>query len=161
MSAPGGLAHLARRFFGYLRARPLDPDEQQRVADALPGHLAPLFWAQQAADQRHAFDCFAFVTARAPQRPDLAEAALLHDVGKARSRLGVVGRTAASLLALAGLARPGRLTSYLDHGPLGAADLRSAGADPLTVAFAAGHHGPCPEQFDTADWELLRAADAA
>ena len=50
-------SHLARRFFGFLRARPLRPPEQQWVHDRLASaELRALFFAQRHEDQRHAFE---------------------------------------------------------------------------------------------------------
>jgi hypothetical protein len=67
---------------------------------------------------------------------------------------------AASLLDLARLPAPGRIGTYLRHGPLGAADLADAGAEPVVVAFAAEHHRGRPPGVDPADWDLLVRADA-
>ena len=81
-------------------------------------------------------------------------AALLHDVGKLDSGLGTLARVPATLVGLAGFRRavvPGngrssglcrRIAMYLDHPARGAARLRAAGSDPLTVAWAAEHHLP-------------------
>ena len=79
-------------------------------------------------------------------------AALLHDAGKSRSRLGVLGRSAATLLAM-GLGR-GRVAvwsetrsgwlreagRYAAHDTIGGDLLASAGSDPLVVAWAREHH---------------------
>jgi len=97
-------------------------------------------------------------------RPVLA-AALLHDVGKLDSGLGTFARVPATLVgAAAGRARAaqwhGRVGAYLDHPARGAARLRDAGADPLTVAWAAEHHLPPSRWSVPADMgAALAAAD--
>jgi putative nucleotidyltransferase with HDIG domain len=154
------LRHLAARFFDVLRSRALTPDEQARVDGWLREDERSLFWGQQAADQRHAYEAARSCLAEQPDRPDLVRAALLHDVGKRHARLGVVGRVTASLLRLARMPAPGRLGAYLDHGRLGAEELAAGGAEPIVVRFARHHHeaeppaGVAPE-----DWVVLRRAD--
>jgi putative nucleotidyltransferase with HDIG domain len=152
--------HLARRFFGTLSARSLTPAEQARVAGIVRPEEAALFWSMGAADQRHCLTSADAVASALPHRRDLVRAALLHDVGKRHSRLGVAGRVIASLLDLLRIPAPGRLGSYLAHGPLGAAELAEAGAEPIVVAFAADHHRSRPPEVDPADWEVLLRSDA-
>jgi hypothetical protein len=80
-------------------------------------------------------------------------AALLHDVGKIDSRLGPVGRSAATVAGLAwGHATAagwrsrggivGRAGRYLSHDGIGAEMLAAAGSDGLTVTWAREHHLP-------------------
>lgn len=153
------IGHLAVRFLQTIMSKALSPEEQDRVSGWLSEGEESLFWGQQPIDQRHAFVCADFVAGEQPERRDLIRAALLHDVGKRHAHLGVVGRVVASVLALVRLPAPGRLRSYLDHGPLGAADLTMAGSEPIVVAFASGHHGTCPEGFDSDDWAVLVRSD--
>jgi putative nucleotidyltransferase with HDIG domain len=87
-------------------------------------------------------------------------AALLHDVGKRHTDIGVVGRVAASLLRLARLPARGQMATYLDHAALGARDLEAVGAEDLVIAFAAHHHeATTPTGVDPAVWAALRRAD--
>jgi len=79
-------------------------------------------------------------------------AALLHDAGKSGSRLGLLGRSATTLLAL-GLGRR-RIATWSDtrsgwlreagryaaHDTIGADLLASVGSDPVVVAWAREHH---------------------
>ena len=149
-------SHLARRFFGFLRARPLRPPEQQWVHDQLgSAELRALFFAQRHEDQRHAFE----VAMRAGDVQDRIEAALLHDVGKADVSLGAVGRSCATLWALTGLKGPDSWSAYVEHGERGAARLQEAGAGQLTVAFARHHPGPPPPGVRSEDWHALERAD--
>jgi hypothetical protein len=145
--------HLATRFFGVVFAPPLKPGEQAWVSRILNGDEARLFWDQQAIDQRHAHTV-AMRVAAAEVPTNATHAALLHDVGKRHSRLGPVGRSLATVADGLRLPMPMRWRSYLDHGALGARDLRAIGADPLAIAFAEGSSGVDPETL-----ALLRAAD--
>ena len=155
------LRHLVRRFFAALRARRLGPAEQAEVARLLRPAETRLFWRQAPTDQRHGLQCARLIADRAPTRPDLARAALLHDVGKATVRLGAAARVLASGLSLLHLPAPGRLGDYLAHGPRGADELAAAGAEPLVVAYARHHHAARPSAVTTDDWGLLAAADRA
>ena len=155
----GRLLHLARRFFQSLKTRPLNPTEQLRVSGWLRDCEAALFWRQQQIDQRHALTCAGVIADRQPLRTDLIRAALLHDIGKRHSTLGVSGRVIASSLDLMRLPTPGRLGRYLNHGQLGAADLTLLDVEPIVIAFATGHHGTCPPGIDPDDWSLLQEAD--
>ena len=149
------LMHLIRRFFGFLLARPLTPNEQRLVRDALAPAPARLFFAQRFEDQRHAFIVFQ----RVGSSSDLAQAALLHDIGKTDSNLGALGRSLATVWD--GLGRPtsGRWQSYLAHGSSGALMLKDLGADNLAISFAQHHPGPCPEGIDSSSWCRLESAD--
>ena len=151
------MPHLVRRFFGFLRASPLTPVEQDRVSRALTQPLGSLFFRQRPEDQRHALE----VASRVGDRSDLIEAALLHDVGKSASDLGAVGRSLATMWSVTGLGMPHRWRRYVDHGTVGAALLEDAGAGPLAVAFAHHHPGPPPPGIAPADWRALSDADDA
>lgn len=153
------LPHLVRRFVGSLSARRPGPHDQAFAASVLAPSAASRFFAQAPMDQGHALRCARAVEAVAPGRTDLLRAALLHDVGKAASGLGVVGRSVASLAAITHLPRSGRMQRYLDHGRIGAAWLAADGEPEIVVAFAAGHHGAPPAGVDPADWALLQDAD--
>jgi hypothetical protein len=156
----GHPAHLVRRFFGSLRSRRPSPGDQLLVGALLRPKEAELFWAQPVPDQAHGMATARAVMERRPERPDLARAALLHDVGKRRCGLGVIGRSIASALALAHIPTWGRYTMYLDHGTLGAEDLENAGSDDLTIGFARDHHGEPPDGIDLTDWAFLVEADS-
>jgi hypothetical protein len=154
------LPHLVRRFFGSLRARVASPNEQAMLAASLPESSLRLFVTQPAMDQRHALRAAARIPVDAPARPDLVRAALLHDIGKTPSNLGVVGRSVASLLAMAHLPRTTRMRRYLEHGALGAEALAASGETGIVVAFAAHHGLPrTPPGVDPVSWDILRRAD--
>jgi hypothetical protein len=147
--------HLTARFAGYLVARPLNDSELDEVAQVLGPELNSLFAMLQYQDQRHSYDVFV----RVGCEPHLAQAALLHDVGKAESRLGSVARACATVLRALRAPVPRRWEMYLDHGPIGARMLRQAGADDLAVSFTAGHPGDPPQDVTPRDWDALAAAD--
>ncbi len=154
------LRHLVARFFSVVRARPLGPREQAEAAALLRPPERRLFWDQPTADQRHGLEAARRALRDAPGRRDLGRAALLHDVGKRHARLGPVGRSLASAVALAGLPQRGRVAAYLDHGAVGAGELAAAGAERIVVQFARWHHAARPPEFAAGEWALLQRADA-
>jgi HD-like signal output (HDOD) protein len=151
--------HLVRRFFAVLTARPLDPAERDEVDEWLSDADRDLFWSQAVADQRHALDTARRVGEVHPGRREVVRAALFHDVGKVRSRLGPVRRSLATLFAALRVPVPTRWQMYIDHGPIGAELLSSVGAEDLVVAFARVHPGPAPRGFDASVWQALLDAD--
>lgn len=149
------MIHLITRFLGFLRARPLSPTEQDQVTHILSPSLARLFYRQCFQDQRHAFD----VARRVASRPELHEAALLHDVGKSEVRLGAVGRSCATLWGMASLPVWGRWRTYLMHASRGAELLERHGAGNFSIVFTRHHPGPPPDGLDPAAWGALAHAD--
>lgn len=149
------LGHLARRFAGMLwPAGPRRAGETWARSHLSEGE-ARLWERMSGPDRRHAVAVARRVAATlgpAATRPVLV-AALLHDVGKTDSRLGLLGRVVATVVGLGGgperalalsrrrgMAR--RVGLYLRHGEIGADMLTLAGADPLAVAWAREHHQP-------------------
>lgn len=151
------LTHLVRRFFGTVFAESLNAEERTQISQALDPALAARFFSMATGDQRHAFT----VWKRTGRDPSLAQAALLHDVGKAFSQLGAVSRAAATSAELLRIPTRGRWRAYLDHGEIGANILAEAGADDLAVSFARFHPGPVPPGIDPAAWHRLATADDA
>ncbi len=154
----GRWGHLARRFLWSLRVAPLAPPEREEVAGWLSGGVLAAFLEQSDADQRHGLDAARLVAA-AGGRDELVVAALVHDIGKRHARLGPIGRSLASVLAMLRLPTPGRLGAYLDHGRRGAEELAMLGLPVPVVDFARWHHTDRPENFPPAEWALLSAAD--
>ena len=153
------LLHLARRFFRSWTSRRPGPALQRLVADVLSKAESEIFWRQPVPDLAHATEGALAIRALHPDRDDLVRAYLLHDVGKRHSRLGTVGRSIATALAMVRLPVTGRMRAYLDHGPIGADELTAAGSDALTIAFARHHTSSRPADVDPADWAILVAAD--
>jgi hypothetical protein len=150
--------HLAQRFFEVLLAKPLTVEESDLVESWVDPALWVLFTAQQAADQRHGYNA-ALKVAGAGGSSELVVAALMHDVGKSRSRLGVLGRTWATVLMALGAPMSGRLSRYRDHGELGAMDLEQVGAPVVAVLFARHHQWERPDGIGPDDWSKLIWAD--
>jgi putative nucleotidyltransferase with HDIG domain len=141
------VGHLARRFAGSVRARELDADDLELVRRTLwPEELG--CWERLGRADR----AESLATARAALEvlgpdadPRWVAVALLHDVGKAETGLGTVGRSLATLAAaLAGdrRARAWRHAAgrYVNHDELGAERLQAAGARAEAVAWAGAHH---------------------
>jgi hypothetical protein len=158
--------HLAKRFAGSLRPGGPPPAEVAWVGEQLlPGELA-LWSAMPGPDRRHSAAVARRVAAALGSdatRPVLA-AALLHDSGKAASRLRTFGRVVATVTAgLVGRERAAGWDSaigrYLRHDQIGAQLLEQAGSDPLTVAWTREHHQP--ESTWTVPTPLAHALKAA
>ena len=129
------------------------------MAGLVDGPLAELFWSQPIMDQRHALKAARHTLAAAPGRRDLARASLLHDCGKRHSRLGVGGRTMATLAALLRIPQTERWSAYLNHARIGADELERAGAEPNVVAFTLYQDRERPDGIDADDWSILKVAD--
>ncbi|WP_420637532.1 HD domain-containing protein [Candidatus Poriferisocius sp.] len=136
-------AHLVRRFFQSVAARPPDPAEEAWLMGLLNEAEQRHYRQMSRADRSHAVR-----SARCPALADDAQrvAAALHDVGKNRAGLGTMARVGATVAgALAPRWVRGRWAQYRDHPRLGAAMLAEAGSAELTVLWAAEHHLP-PER---------------
>lgn len=155
---PGTLGHLSSRFFDVLLARPLDDAEAAIVETWLEGGLATVFFEQGPADQRHGYEAGLSILAGGGG-PDAVVAAAMHDVGKRHARLGVLGRTLASVAIKLGLPLPERVVIYRDHGLVAAEELVELRAPDLAVEFARHHHGNRPASIDPHTWDLLIVAD--
>jgi hypothetical protein len=151
--------HLGHRFFEVLFAKRLDADELAQAADWLEPELWSPFISQQRADQRHGFNAARKVAVFRPGRPDLVQAAMLHDVGKRMSNLGVIGRTFATILIGLGAPLGDRVRQYRDHGEIGADELAALGAPEVVVLFARHHSSERPEGMTAGDWGALILAD--
>jgi len=156
---PGSPAHLFRRFFDVASARPLTESERAAVSDWLTAETAEVFFAQDDADQRHGFHAAQTVVAAGAGEGDVVMAALLHDVGKRHARLGLVGRSVASLLILARLPLTERMRTYRDHGIVAARELAGLSVPSLVVDFAMHHHRERPATIGPAIWDVLVASD--
>jgi putative nucleotidyltransferase with HDIG domain len=143
------VAHLTRRFVGSLRPRPLDADDLAFVHGVLRPEERACWERLGPADRAESL-----ATARSTLHflgpdadPMWVAAALLHDVGKAETALGPLGRTWATIAATVVGPRRARNWSnvagrYVNHDQLGAERLREAGARPEAANWAEAHHRP-------------------
>ncbi len=164
--------HLALRFLGSTLALPVRRSELAWVANHLRGGEWALWLRQTRADKRHTLGVARRIQ-RAGLGKDAVAAALVHDVGKTQSGLGVAARVAVTLAALVlgrqnileraqrrGGSRLQRAAEYLRHDELGAAMLQAAGARRMAIAWAGGHHSPADIPGIPAEIaEALRLAD--
>jgi hypothetical protein len=164
--------HLAGRFFGALRPGGPSPADRAWVEAVLePGEFA--LWARQPGhDQRHSAGVARRVEAALAAGPHAGDTrwlacALLHDIGKLASGLGIPARVLATLVGratdgavaargtggappttAAGAAknweeRPGlrrRIALYLRHPELGADMIQLAGGRAEVAHWAGAHH---------------------
>ena len=127
--------HLARRFLGSISSAPPPAADDAWAVRQLSATEASLWWQMMHQDRRHSVLVARRFVERVPDAPQAAVvAALLHDVGKSESHLGVFSRVAATTLG----PRTSRWRSYHDHERIGVAMLRQAGSDPLTIALLDG-----------------------
>jgi hypothetical protein len=159
--------HLAGRFFGSLRPGGPAPADRAWVETVLePAELA--LWARQPGhDQRHTVDVARQVEAALAGGPHAGDTrwpacALLHDIGKLASGLGVphrvlatlVGRVTRGAVAARGLGGDlrkdreehrglrRRIALYLRHPEVGAGMIRMAGGRDEVAHWAEAHHDP-------------------
>ncbi|HEX6219926.1 MAG TPA: hypothetical protein VF115_02415 [Acidimicrobiia bacterium] len=156
---PGSPAHLVRRFFDVARARPLTDVEREHVREWLSPQLADLFFDQPHHDQRHGHTAARSVIDSGFDDLGVVTAALMHDIGKRHARLGLFGRSVASVMIITRIRLPERIAVYRDHGIVGARELGDAGAPSLAIDFALHHHGQRPPTIASDVWDALVAAD--
>lgn len=131
--------------------------------DLAAAHLSPallaLFEQLSRGEQQHSLNVLRDVLAQGQTPPTLAQAALLHDVGKARYRLAVWQKTLAVLIHKFAPAwfmrwsagdpdqwwmRP--FVVYVQHPAWGAKLIASAGASE-SVVWLVEHHADSPVQW--------------
>lgn len=153
------MLHRIRRFFATLSARSLSASERATVSGWLTNEQTEeLFFQQPKTDQRHSYACGAFVLAQT-DRPEMVQAAVLHDIGKRHVGFGWIRRTVAGVCQVLGVDLGGNFRLYTAHGQVGADELDGLGVHPLVVEFARAHHGDRPVTISENDWSVLLAAD--
>lgn len=164
------------QFFHYLRNSPLADAELAEARQVLTPPLAALFVRLTPGEQAHSLGVLRAVRAAAAGRElpvGLQQAALLHDVGKTRAPIGLLGRVAVVVGRWllpgaarrwgqgepAGWRRP--FVTAARHAEWGAELCAQAGADPLAVRLVARHQDPAPVEAAAEDgWlRLLQRAD--
>jgi hypothetical protein len=148
--------------------------EMARARASLPGPLFDLFQAMPPREQGHALAVYRSLGERGHRHPDLLAAALLHDLGRADSYLGLLERVLA-VLGFRLLPRAARrwaaggslgwrrpFVVAARHAAWGAESVRRAGGSPLLVELIHRHHDSAPASpAGEADrlLQLLREAD--
>lgn len=150
--------HLVRRFVGTLSPARPSTDDVAWVAGVLAAAEMTVWRRLPRHDRRHSIRVARDVEAALAGTeyagdPRWIEAALLHDVGKLDSGLGVLGRVAATLAGAAaghdmgeawsakrGVTR--RFGLYLRHPELGADRIRICGGSAEAATWAACHQDP-------------------
>ena len=150
--------HLARRFFGALWPGRPDPTDTAWVATVLTEQELTVWQRMPNHDRRHSIQVARDVEAQLANTkyasdPRWAEAALLHDVGKLDSGLGVFGRVLATLAGAAaghdmadpwsekrGITR--KFGLYLRHPELGASRIRMCDGSREAALWAEAHQDP-------------------
>jgi hypothetical protein len=147
--------HWVGRFVRSIRPSAPSPEDLAWAGEWMSPAEAALFDGMDDRDRSHSIGV-ARKVASVSVDPAMLAAALLHDVGKSRARLGLVGRVVATLVGVVardawlarfagGMGLAGRVATYLDYPALGRTMLTEAGSDPLVAAWAAEHHRPPAE----------------
>lgn len=144
------IVHLAKRFAGMLSRKPVARADLNWVDSVLLVGESALWHRLSVADQRHSIVVARRFVAEAGDRSrDEVAAALLHDIGKLRSGLGVWARVVATVVG----PRTERFRQYHDHERIGSEMLRSAGSTGRTIGLIEG------TSSDRATVDALRRAD--
>jgi len=170
--------HLVKRFLGALVPGGPSRDDEAWVASVLPPALFAEWRSMPSHDRRHSIGVARRTRDGLRGAEDLAHdpewtaAALVHDVGKLDSGLGVLGRVLATLTRGAlghertdrWVARRGvrlRFARYYRHGALGADRIRASGGSEATARWAAVHHDPSRWAETGIPAAVMAALDAA
>ena len=148
VSGRSTVAHLARRWARAVsRREPSDDDVAVVRAVLLPAEMD--LWSRlRVEDRRHSIEVLYRFDERAVGAPRAARAAaLLHDIGKLESDLGVLARVLATVVG----PRGHRFARYHDHERLGVDLLVSTGSDAETVELVAGRGDHAPALADADD----------
>lgn len=129
------LRHLVSRLFGAVSSASPSPEDLAEVESLLLDSEFLLWRKLPAMDQRHSIAVWRrFLNLRPGATQPELRAALLHDIGKIQSNLGVLGRVVATLLGRRGE----RFTAYHDHEKIGSEMLQNIDSDSVTIQLVAG-----------------------
>ena len=122
--------HLIRRFFTSLSRRPPAISDVTWVNENLLAGEFTLWSRLKSYDQRHSIQVARRFTALYPAfTRDQVAAALLHDIGKVESELGVAGRVIATVVGPKGR----KFRRYHDHEIIGLKLCRDSGSSSETI----------------------------
>lgn len=130
MVAGSSIRHLVKRFLTSLSRRTLSVEQLAWVKKYLLEDEFSLWTRMTLSDQRHSLlVAQRFVDLKPDAQRDHVAAALLHDVGKVESNLGIAMRVIATLIG----PRTKRLQAYHDHETIGLALCAQAGSSRETL----------------------------
>jgi hypothetical protein len=127
--------HLVSRFFGAISGAQPSLKDLAEVESLLLDSEFRLWLKLPAMDQRHSIAVLRrFLNLRPGATQPELRAALLHDIGKIQSNLGVLGRVVATLVGRRGE----RFMDYHDHEKIGSQMLQNIDSDSVTIQLVAG-----------------------
>ena len=122
--------HLVRRFFTSLSKKPPATQDIAWVNEKLLTSEFELWKSMESYDQRHSVEVARrFTELHLSFTRDEVAAALLHDIGKIESQLGVIGRVIATIVGPRGT----KFRCYHDHEIIGLKLCRDAGSSSETI----------------------------
>ena len=122
--------HLVRRFFTSLSTRPPETKDIAWVNEQLLESEFELWCRMKPHDQRHSIEVARrFIELHPTFSRDEVAAALLHDIGKVHSELGVMGRVVATIVGPKGT----KFREYHNHEVIGLNLCREAGSSTETL----------------------------
>jgi hypothetical protein len=145
-----------QQFWLIVTARPLPEAAQREISTVLSQAEAQLFRTLSLSDQWHSYRVWQTLRAAGHHQPDLAVAALLHDLGKTRLKLTLLDRT---LIVLAEALWPQRAAVWGEgdanswrrpfvvkkyHPQWSAALVEQAGSRPLAQELIRRHQDAVP-----------------
>jgi len=145
--------HLARRFFTSLSKKPPATKDIAWVNEKLLANEFKLWNRLKPHDQRHSIEvALRFTDVHPAFTRDEVAAALLHDIGKVESALGVMGRVMATVVGPRGT----KFREYHNHELIGLNLCREAGSTAETRRLL---DWSTPESRNDSIVNLLRQAD--
>ena len=154
----GGWRYRVQQVWDRYRGAPLDYDARAWVEGALTPAQRSVFYAQERADQHHAYTVARTLHDQGQRDPRLLQAALLHDCGKApgvslpfRTLYVLASRFAPSWLEPLSPHESGwraPLARAIHHPRLGAELAARAGSSPDVVRLIAEHQEDRPDLPD-------------
>jgi putative nucleotidyltransferase with HDIG domain len=161
------IAYRIRQLWNLIRAKPLPESALVHVATILSPAELVLFHKQVASDRVHGYRVLRTLQQAGEQDARLLAAALLHDVGKSRTKMTVVDRV---LGAVGERLFPEHTTNWgkneqgrwrrpfvirRQHAQWGATLAREAGSNPTTVRLIRHHQDPASVLDNLEDRQLL------
>ena len=160
------ITYRTRQFWNTLTTAPAQPDlDQARLL--LNQDLFALFQSLQTGEQAHALQVYNKIKKNGSTNQDLLQAALLHDIGKARIHLNILDRV---VIVLTRALLPEKVQQW-GHGeptgwrrpfvvaeqhPAWGADMATVhGASPMTVNLIRRHQEVLSEQVSSLEDKLL------